>query len=515
MRERRASGDWRMLRYLLRRLWWLVAACALGLPAAGLWLGRSQAGEPPGAVKANDSQALQQRIGRAIDGGAFAAARWGVCAVRMRDGRVVAARNAQSLMSPASAFKIYTTAAALDLLGAGYRWRTSVYAAAPPDADGVINGDLTLYGRGAADLTTAELANLAAQLKQKGVRRVRGALVGDETYFRADILGDGWLWNDVQWYFGAEVSALSVNGNEIAVNAAPGQTNLTPPTDYVRVSNTLRSGGAARVGVNRGLSDNEVRVWGETPPGQGLRARLAVHRPALWAAQLFRRELAAQGIAVEGETRSSDALVTDDAQRFQPERAAELAFVHSAGLGEIVRATNKESVNLNAELILRTLGKIQGNLAPPPAPDKLDEHHDDKRGLAVLKMWLTNKGVDAARLSLHDGSGLSRLDLVTAEATAQMLAAIAQTPAAATFKDSLPVAGRDGTLAGRLKSLTGRVAAKTGTLTHANSLAGYVMTANGETLAFAVFCNDENAPGSSSAVIDEIVRELANYREEK
>jgi D-alanyl-D-alanine carboxypeptidase/D-alanyl-D-alanine-endopeptidase (penicillin-binding protein 4) len=130
-------------------------------------------------------------------------------------------------------------------------------------------------------------------------------------------------------------------------------------------------------------------------------------------------------------------------------------------------------------------------------------------------MWLTNKGVDAARLSLHDGSGLSRLDLVTAEATAQMLAAIAQTPAAATFKDSLPAAGRDGTLAGRLKSLTGRVAAKTGTLTHANSLAGYVTAADGETLAFAVFCNDENAPGSSSAVIDEIVRELANYRAEK
>jgi D-alanyl-D-alanine carboxypeptidase/D-alanyl-D-alanine-endopeptidase (penicillin-binding protein 4) len=335
--------------------------------------------------------------------------------------------------------------------------------------------------------------------------------VGDETYFRADILGDGWLWNDVQWYFGAEISALSVNGNEIALNAAPGQSNLTPPTDYVRVTNTLKRGGVARLGLNRGLSDNQIRVWGETPPGQGARARLAVHNPALWAAQIFRNELKMRGITVDGEAQATDALIADDAQRFQPEKAVELAAVQSATLGEIVRETNKQSLNLNAELLLRTLGKLKGSAAPPPAPDKLDEHHDDKRGLAVLKMWLKQKGIDAENLSLHDGSGLSRLALVTPEASARALAAIAKTPAAEVFRASLPVAGRDGTLAGRLKSLSGQVFAKTGTLTHANALAGYATAANGEPLAFAIICNDEAAPGSSSVVIDEIVRLLATF----
>ena len=277
----RTSGDWTLLRYLARRQWPLIALCALGLPLAGWFASRSFALNQPAAPApekppatapqsplklAEDARAkaLQQAIDRAIEGGAFALARWGVC-VLGRDGRVLAARNARELMSPASNFKVYTTAAALDLLGADYLWKTSVHAANAPDANGAINGDLTLYGRGAPDLATENLANLAAQLQQNGVRRIHGNIVGDETYFRADILGEGWLWNDVQWYFGAEVSALSVNGNAVALNAAPGQTSLTPATDYVHVVNTIKPGGAAALGINRGLSDNETRVWGETP----------------------------------------------------------------------------------------------------------------------------------------------------------------------------------------------------------------------------------------------------------
>ena len=260
MSEKQASpgsGDWKMLRYLVRRAWWLVALCVVGLPCVAFFAARSQAGNAPVAqpTPTPDAQQtplegsakdLQQNIDRAIAGSAFADARWGVCVVGMRDGRVLAARNARELMSPASTFKIYTTAVALDLMGAEYRWQTSVYATAAPDGEGVVNGDLTLYGRGAPDLTTEQLAGLAEQLKQKGVQRVRGAVVGDETYFRADILGDGWLWNDVQWYFGAEISALSVNGNEVTVNASPGQANVTPATDYVRVTNTVKRGGTFR-----------------------------------------------------------------------------------------------------------------------------------------------------------------------------------------------------------------------------------------------------------------------------
>src|SRR5204863_8378682 len=136
------------------------------------------------------------------------------------DGRLLYARNADRLFTPASNMKIYTTAVALDTLGGDYRWRTSVYSGSPPDTSGTINGEVTLYGRGAPDLTSrpqkerpASLAQLADDLYQRGVRRIHGDIVGDESYFRGEALGDGWLANDVQWYFGAEPSALSIDDN--------------------------------------------------------------------------------------------------------------------------------------------------------------------------------------------------------------------------------------------------------------------------------------------------------------
>src|SRR6185503_4750830 len=101
-----------------------------------------------------------------------------------------------------------------------YQWRTSVYAKAQPDAAGTVRGDVILYGRGAPDLVRrskdenrGSLDKLADALYSRGIRRVEGNVVGDESYFRGDSLGDGWQWTDMQWYFGAEASALSVNEN--------------------------------------------------------------------------------------------------------------------------------------------------------------------------------------------------------------------------------------------------------------------------------------------------------------
>lgn len=474
---------------------------------------------------------LARQIDREIDANEFASARWGVSVISLRDNRVLYERNAQQPITPASNMKVYTTAVALDLLGADYRWRTSVYAVEPPDASGTIAGDLVLYGRGAPDFSSRQtkddsdaMAQLAAALYSRGVRRVRGRVVGDESYFRGNPFGDGWLWNDIQWYFGAEVSALSVNGNEVTINIKPAaQTGaaasikVEPATDYVRIrdeTNAVERGRTATLGITRGLSDNEVRVWGDFPAGSpGLSARLSIHQPALWAALLFRRVLAERGITVEGETAVRDERSRDDRDSFDPANAVELAFVNSKSLGEIARATNKESLNLNAELILRSLGKERGATAPDADPQRMRERGDDEAGLAVIRLWLERSGVATGNLALHDGSGLSRLDLVTPEATARLLVHIARSPAATAFRDSLPVAGRDGTLKFRLRSVAGRILAKTGTLTYVNSLSGYAITADGETLAFSIICNNETTDASSIRPIDAIAARLANYSE--
>jgi D-alanyl-D-alanine carboxypeptidase/D-alanyl-D-alanine-endopeptidase (penicillin-binding protein 4) len=483
----------------------------------------------------NSSSALElgRKIDREIDESEFARARWGVFIISLRDERVLYARNGDRTFAPASNMKVYTTAVALDSLGADYRWRTSVYAEAEPDRNGTLAGDLWLYGRGAPDLSSntdrgeskSSLAQLADELYKRGVRRVRGDVVGDESYFRGDPLGDGWLWNDVQWYFGAEVSALSINDNEIEVTATPstkpGETasiKLKPETAYVQIkndTNTAERGTPATIGITRGLSDNQVRVWGDFPVGsRALNARLSVHQPALWAATLLREALKGRGITVEGVARAVDAHEEGKGAGVDPARTVELASATGKTLGEIIRSTNKESINLYAELILRTLGKERGGSAPAADPKKMRTRGDDEAGLAVIRQWLEKHEIPTGALALHDGSGLSRLDLVTPEVTARLLAAMTQTPVARVYRDSLPIAGRDGTLKFRLRSVgPDKIAAKTGTLTYINSLSGYATTDDDEPLAFSIICNDETTAESSTRAIDAIALLLTSYSE--
>jgi D-alanyl-D-alanine carboxypeptidase/D-alanyl-D-alanine-endopeptidase (penicillin-binding protein 4) len=481
----------------------------------------------PSAPPQPGDTALGQEIDRAIDGSEQIQARWGVFVMSMKDGRVLYSRNGDRLFTPASNMKIYTTAVALDLVGADYRWRTSVYAGKPPDTNGMIDGDVTLYGRGAPDLMSvrkgsgASLAQFSDQLYQSGVRHVRGNVIGDESYFRSELFGLGWQWNDLQWYFGAEPSALTIDENSFEMTIAPANKKgsaanvvLNRDTGYVHLTNdttTAEPEAPTTIGINRGLSDNELRVWGDFPVGgRSFSAFLAIHKPALWAATLFKRALIARGIKVDGEGRSRDSRAAASEQ-FDPQKAFELAHQDSATLGEIVRQTNKESNNLFAELILRTLGKERGNMAPDPDPRKNRARGDDEAGTAVVRSWLDRNTIPDQGLAIRDGSGLSRLDLVTPEATVRLLIAIARTDSAAIFHDSLPIAGRDGTLGSRLAGAAGRIFAKTGTITYVHSLSGYAVAENGEVLAFSIFCNDATARTNPVRLIDKIAGLLINY----
>jgi D-alanyl-D-alanine carboxypeptidase/D-alanyl-D-alanine-endopeptidase (penicillin-binding protein 4) len=451
-------------------------------------------------------------------------ARWGVFVVSLKDERVLYSHSGDALFTPASNMKVYTTAVALDLLGADYRWRTSVYAAKDAEA-GVIHGDLTLYGRGAPDLvssrkgTAPSLSDLVDQLYQRGVHEVRGNIVGDSSYFRGDDYGLGWQWNDLQWYYGAEPAALTIDGNSVNIVIAPGskvgeQANVSSEHggDQLHIINNTTTGDRARittVGIDRELSDNEVRVWGEFPAGgRSFGAFLSVHNPALWAATLFRQALIGRGIKVTGNAQSRDFRVAEN-EKFDPAKAVELATIQSESLGEAVRETNKASNNLYAELILRTVGKEEGAASIDENPRKKIQG-DDEKGVALINSWLKNHNVPADTLAIRDGSGLSRLDLVTPESTARLLVAIAKTNSAQLFHDSLPVAGQDGTLAGRLSAYRGRIFAKTGTVLYVHSLSGYAVTNKREVLAFSIFCNDAIGTENPLRVIDQIAALIAD-----
>lgn len=480
----------------------------------------------PVVVKPAADNALAAEIDRILNSSQTEPTRFGIFVTSLSDGRVIYSHDADKLFVPASNMKVYTTAVALDLLGADYRWRTSVYGN-KPDPNGTISGDVILYGRGAPDLISKtkgdapSLTKFADQLYQVGVREIRGNIIGDASYFRGELFGLGWQWNDLQWYFGAEPSALSVNENTVEVTIAPSNKKgsaanvvVNPNDNYVHLTNganTAESDAPTTIGIIRDLSGNDIRVWGDFPvSGRAFSAFLSVHDPALWAATLFKQALTDRGIKVSGKVRSRDFRVTEN-EKFDPQKSFELVYQDSEPLGEIIRRTNKESNNLFAELLLRTVGKERGSLAPDPDSKKNAARGDDQAGSAVVKYWLQQKGIPSEAIQLRDGSGLSRLDLITPEATVRLLMAIAQSQGAATFHNSLPIAGKDGTLESRLKKYEGRIFAKTGTLTYVHSLSGYADTRGGEVMVFSILSNDAAADRKIVGTIDEIAGAIADF----
>jgi len=289
---------------------------------------------------------------------------------------------------------------------------------------------------------------------------------------------------------------------------------VTPNQNFVRVINNATTGepdAITTIGINRGLSDNNLRVWGGFPVGgRAFSAFISIHDPALWAATLFKQALIARGIKVNGEVRSRD-FRAPESDKFDPQNPVELAYANSETLAEIVRRTNKESNNLFAELILRAIGKERGSSAPDTDPRRTAARGDDEAGTAVVRAWLESKGIPTKAVAIRDGSGLSRLDLVTPETTARLLLAMTSSRAAAEFHDSLPNAGHDGTLGSRLKNMSGRIFAKTGTLTYTHSLSGYATTRRDEVLVFSIMCNDAVADRGAVAIIDQIATAIADF----
>ena len=453
----------------------------------------------------------------------LAPAQMAVKVVSLDTGRVLFEENAMKLLHPASVMKTYTVAAALDRLTPDFRFKTSVYAKSLPDSAGTIHGDLTIYGRGdpsiAARFNNGDynkgIDDLAARIAASGVKRIEGDLVGDESYFTGAPLGFGWEWADVQWYSGAEVSALSVNDNSLDLFVKPGasigaQCLITtgPPTPLVRFTNrttTTARGTKREVSVYRPLGENVFEIGGNLPQGDpGWSVSIAAPRPALVFVYMLRASLAQRGVTITGRSRAVDAYERAGVP-LQTSGLTEIASLQSPPLGEIAAQTFKPSQNLYAELILRALGS-----AVRTDPKLTSE----EAGLVTVRAFLHEAGIDTGLMVLTDGSGLSRRDLVTADSMLKLLIYMDRHRFAKAFREALPIAGVDGTLKNRMKGTlaANNVRAKTGSLPTIASLSGYVTSAAGERLAFAIMVNnytDESIARRS--YIDDIAVLLASF----
>jgi D-alanyl-D-alanine carboxypeptidase/D-alanyl-D-alanine-endopeptidase (penicillin-binding protein 4) len=477
----------------------------------------------PGAGAGDPSPSrLKKAIDPIVSRADFTAAFWGIEVRSLRTGRTLYARNAEKAFRPASSMKLVTTAAALDAFGPDARIRTTVETAGRLDGLGRILGDVHLVGRGDPNLSarfspgraTAAFEEMADALVAAGVRRIEGRLIGHEGAFTGDRRGSDWAWEDLAWGYGAEVSALSFADNLVAVTLKPGERvgdpavlDVEPDAGCLAVSSSVETVGAAvptatlappadsgdDVRLEREPGSNEARLTGRLPMGGAWSGRLAVADPARCAVTAFRGVLESKGIRVMGGVSTS--------REPRPAGARVLAAHDSPSMAEMIRVVNKESQNLHAETLLRLVGlevKGEGSAA---------KGHEAATELA------RRLGVPDEGWGLVDGSGLARTDLLTPRGLVALLAAMDRHPHAAAFRDSLPVAGVDGTLEKRMKGTPaeGRVAAKTGTLRLANALAGYVTTLRGERLAFAIVVNNhEGKSREAVAAIDAIAAALAS-----
>ena len=478
---------------------------------------------------------LAKRIDELITASPAArAAFWGIQVVDLGSGKIVFARNARSFFIPASNTKLFSTSLALMTLGSGYTFRTRIVSASEPDADGSVRGPLYLVGGGDPDLSPrpipyrkgafegnplAAIEELAGQIAARGVKRVDGGIVGDDSWYTWQPYAGGWSVDDPMYDYGAAVSALTVNDNVQAITVQPGaregdaaSLQLNPPLDYYRIDNrvvTVAAAEARRIRFDRQAGSRELRIWGTIPlRGAGEILNLGIDDPAEFAALALRQALEQRGIPVTGNVavhHQFPSEVADLAQAAAPAPlpGVELATHVSPPLLEDLRVTDKVSQNLHAEMALRAVGRARRNIGSREA------------GLEEMKTCLLAAGIAPEDWHLTDGSGLARSNLVTPETVIKLLRFMYQSPQRQDWISLLPVGGQDGTLSARFAGSpgAGRVHAKTGSVAHVSALSGYIERPGGGWLAFSILVNNFNAPaGEIRAVMDRICALMAEAK---
>jgi D-alanyl-D-alanine carboxypeptidase/D-alanyl-D-alanine-endopeptidase (penicillin-binding protein 4) len=445
---------------------------------------------PPSTTKSICPAQLGSAVDAIINRPLFSRVRWGILVQPLSSGQTLYSRDAQKYFTPASNTKLLTTAAALQQLGANFRFRTSIYQT----GDGV----LRVVGRGDPSLSDTQLQALAQQLKQKGITQIK-QLIADDSYIQGDIVNSTWQWEDLQSDYGAPVSSFILNENVFSFKLIPqavGKPLQIAWTDANEARQWRIINQSATVGQNptfinvtRELSGNVLRIQGQlTGNSEPYLVTLPVVDPNYYFLRRFRTALTREKITL-GAT-----LVSTGGNEQQ-----EIAFVDSPPLSDLLMETLQNSNNLYAEALLRALAFQQPRLSNKNTADI---------GLENVKANLTKLGVDPTNYVLVDGSGLSRRNLIAPEAFVQTLRGIAKTPVASVYRASLPVAGKSGTIKNRFRntSAEGIVQAKTGTLTGAVSLSGYVNGTKYEPLVFSIMVNQSEQPVSVlRRAIDEIV----------
>lgn len=411
--------------------------------------------------------------------------------------------NAYTRLIPASNRKLFTATSALRVLGENYRIHTTVLGDAQLSGD-TLKGNLYLRGGGDPLLTADDIKTLVSQLTDAGLKHVTGDIVGDATLFTDGPYPAGWSWDYLADDYAPQISSLEVEQDLTSVAIAPGKQigdkpaiSLSPATGYIPIVDEAKTGASdsdLTLSVTRPFNRGEIVVTGNVPLGykQAKPIAITVDNPALYATTLLAEGLMAAGVTIDGSVRLG---VTAHS-------AATLVDHASAPLKDYLPQMLKPSNNLIAETLVRLIGVERGTGG------------NYKSGYAVERGVFDKIGISPDQYSFSDGSGVTRLDLVSANAVVTLLNSVAMDRNFRLFYDALPIAGVDGTLAKRMKGTAaeGNAHAKTGTVRYAHALSGYVSDADANIVAFSILNNNFQVDSGvinkfQDALVDRLARE--------
>jgi len=475
-----------------------VATLALVAPPA------SATGDPALASKLS-SVMRDPRVQRASSGAVVLDA---------KDGSQLYGRYSARALTPASNTKILTAATALHVLGPGYRFKTEVIRRSSLTSDGVLHGRLYLKGYGDPTTRQADFAALARQVRSYGIRRVTDELIVDSTFFDSVRYSPNWSTVYASDYYAAQISALTVAPNAdldsgtMIIRYAPGSrgkpakitTSPAAARSYVKIVNkttTSARGTSTTFWAHRAYGTNTITVNGRVPQGRATGSwQITVDKPELYAAAVFRAELAKVGVTIARGT---------ELQRIPDKDHHLVAVDRSMPLSQLLVPFLKLSNNMHAEALTKTMGTLKGHRG------------NWADGLSYTKAYLKSTGALMTGVVLVDGSGLTRRNKLSARALGRFLYKIQRETWWPVFDNALPVAGDTtrmvgGTLRHRMNATpaANNAHAKTGTLTGVTALSGYVTGADGRRYVFAMLSNYTQA--TPRPVENTFVIALAGWR---
>lgn len=485
----------------------VAGACAARTPAPPP--------QPPPAPVLSPAEQLQVDLAGLFTSSALDHANLAVVVRSLTSGDILYRLNERRMMVPASNQKLLTAAAAASKLGWDYRYTTKVLANGTLLDNGTLEGDLVVVGGGDPTINPrhpdrwAALDNWAGQIAARGVKIVGGNLIGDDNAFAEPGWGSGWSWEDLAVGYGSPIGALQYHENQLELMIGPGLEpgaraiiSTSPPGSGLLIDHgvtTVAEGEPTRIVLERVPGLTILTVRGQIAVGAKPRVEYAaVENPTQLFVNAFREALARKGIFVSGSAMDIDAL----ARPLDLSKAETWVTDQSAPLSEIVDALLKWSRNGYAETLL-------WSLSPPGAPAS------EAEGLKALRETLGTMGIAPETYGAFDGSGLSRYDMVSADALATLLTKVWNDAALiGQYKSALPVAGAAGSLETRLKGTPAenRVWAKTGSMFNIRTISGYVLTADDEPLVFSFLANNYTVPSKDiDEMMDRALARLAAF----